>query len=141
VGLAAATANASIFKSVDREGKITFSDIPVDGAVKTQLIASSEGANPAVGENAPVYLALLDGFDESVRQANARVDLAEHSLAMARRSMIAAEDTHGLRHARPTEADARLIEFYKRDVATARKSLAKVLQQRSFYAAQARPLA
>src|SRR5688572_16259270 len=135
-----ALAHAQIFKSTDREGRVTFSDVPVQGAVNVQHIATSEGRKPGVGEsgNGPQYLALLDGYDEMVRQANAKVDVAEHALATARRSIVGDHDPLVLAGGpRPSSADRQLIEFYKRDVATARRNLARILQQRVLL--QARP--
>ena len=37
-----------LYKSVDREGRITFSDTPVDGAVTEQRIESSDSAKAPV---------------------------------------------------------------------------------------------
>ena len=139
-----AHAHAQIFKSTDRDGRITFSDVPVQGAVNVQRIASSEGAKPGVGEagNGPQYLALLDGLDEMVRQANAKVDMAEHALATARRSIVGSHDPLILAGGpRPSVSDRQQLEFYKRDVATARRNLARILQQRVMLQAQTRPVA
>src|SRR5436190_22519112 len=81
-GLGAAT----LYKSVDKDGHVTFSDSPVDGAVKIQRIESSESEKPAESASAPMYLALADSFDAAVTQANEKLDLAEHALAVARGS-------------------------------------------------------
>lgn len=136
--LMSSVADANIYKSTDREGRVTFSDIPVQGAVSVQRIDSSEAAKPSVGAdagNGPQYLALLDGFDEQVRQANAKVDLAEHALAQARRNILGNHNPMALVAAgRPSQADSQLIEFYKRDLQSARRQLARVLQQRALYA-------
>jgi hypothetical protein len=140
--LAAGMAHGVIYKSTERDGRVTFSDMPVQGAVNVQRVESSEGAKSNVGmENGPQYLALLDGFDEAVRQANARVDVAEHALALARRSILGDQDPLALAGGaeRPSVADRQLIEFYKRDVASARRDLARVLQSRALLAA--RPVA
>ena len=137
-----AHAHAQIFKSTDREGRVTFSDVPVQGAVNVQRIATSDGAKPGVGEagNGPQYLALLDGYDEMVRLANAKVDLAERALAEARRSIVGSHDPLVLAGGpQPSDADRQRIEFYKRDVATARRNLARILQQRVML--QPRPVA
>src|SRR5439155_10134598 len=86
---ASAVAHAStLYKSVDRDGRVTFSDVPIDGAVTVTRIDSSDSAKPAQGENAPIYLALADGLDEAVAQANAKMNLAEHALALERRSLV-----------------------------------------------------
>ena len=137
-----APAHAQIYKSTDREGRVTFSDVPLQGAVNVQRIATSEGAKAGVGEagNGPQYLALLDGYDEMVRLANAKVDLAERALAEARRSIVGNHDPLILAGGpQPSDADRQRIEFHKRDVATARRNLARVLQQRVLL--QPRPVA
>ncbi len=129
-----------LYKSVDREGRITFSDTPVDGAVTLQRIESSDSAKPRVGaEAAPVYLALAELNDEAVAQANAKVDAAEHALAEARRLTLGEDDPMGLGRTRLSRTDAQRIETHKRDVADARKSLLRALQVRNL--AAPRPLA
>ena len=129
-----------LYKSVDSNGRITFSDVPVDGAVTTKRIETSESVKPAVGEDgARTYLALADIGDEIVARANARVDMAEHALALARRSIYGEHDPLGLVSSHPSRADAQRLEFYKRDVLEARKGLLRAVQQRNLYTS--RPLA
>ena len=136
--LGVANAN-TLYKSVDRDGRVTFSDVPIDGAVAVTRIESSDSAKPAESRNAPVYLALADGLDEAVSQANAKVDLAEHALALERRSLV--EDSPlSLEGARLSRADSQRIEFFKQDVASARRNLLRVLKQRNFLVTQS-PLA
>jgi len=129
-----------LYKSVDRDGRITFSDTPIDGAVTLQRIESSDSAKPRVGaEAAPVYLALAELNDEAVARANAKVDMAEHALAQARRSTLGEDDPLALGRTRLSRTDAQRLEFYKREVADARKSLLRALQVRNL--AAPRPLA
>ena len=135
---AAAHAN-TLYKSVDRDGRTTFSDVPIDGAVAVTRIESSDSAKPAERENSPVYLALADGFDEAVAQANAKVDMAEHALALARRSIVE-DNPLSLASVRLSRAESSRLDFFKQDVATARRDLARVLQQRNVLAPQ-RPFA
>ena len=129
-----------LYKSVDRDGRITFSDTPIDGAVTLQRIESSDSAKPRVGADAaPVYLALAELNDEAVARANAKVDTAEHALAEARRLTFGEDDPLALRATRLSRSDAQRLEGYKRDVAGARKSLLRALQARNL--AAPRPVA
>jgi len=121
---------ATLYKSVDREGRVTFSDNPIDGAVKIQRIESSDPAKPAESAPAPMYLALADSFDAAVTQANEKLDLAEHALAVAR-STVVAHDPLSLRAPRLSRADLQQLDFYKNDVVAARKNLMRVLKQRN----------
>ena len=120
---------ATLYKSVDKDGRVTFSDTPVDGAVKIQRIESSESTKPAESESAPMYLALADSFDEAVTQANAKLDMAEHALALARGS-FGGHNPMSLQNPRLTRAASQELEFYKKDVSDARRNLMRVLKQR-----------
>ena len=131
---------ATLYKSIDPEGRVTFSDTPIEGAVKIQRIDSSDSAKPAEGAPAPVYLALADSFDESVARANEKLDMAEHALALAR-SALNGHDPLALSTPRPSRAEARQLDFYKRDVIEARRDLLRVLRQRNTLYAANRPLA
>ena len=136
----ASTAGATLYKAIDRDGRITFSDTPVDGAVTLQRIESSDSANPRVGaEAAPVYLALAELNDEAIARANAKVDMAEHALAEARRMALGENDPLALGGTRLSRTDAQRLEGYKREVADARKNLLRVLQVRNL--AAPRPVA
>jgi hypothetical protein len=129
-----------LYKSIDRDGRITFSDTPVDGAVTLQRIESSDTAKPRVGADAaPVYLALAELNGEAVARANARVDTAEHALAEARRLTLGEDDPLALGRSRLSRTDVQRLEGYKRDVADARQTLLRALQVRNL--AAARPLA
>ena len=94
--------------------------------------ATSIRSDGAVSEGAgsPVYLALADSFDEAVAQANAKVDLAEHALAVARASIVD-EDPLSLGGRNLTRTDRQQLEFYKNDVAAARRNLMRILHQRN----------
>lgn len=130
---------ATLYKSVDSHGRITFSDTPVDGAVVVQRIDSSDSAKAPEGERTPIVLALADTFDEAVAQANARVDMAEHALALARRPIV--EDSPlALPSVRLSRTEAQQLEFFKNDVVAARRNLMRVLKQRNWYTVE-RPLA
>lgn len=140
IGVVASVDAGVLYKSVDRSGRVTFSDMPVEGAVAVQRIETSDSVKPAVSETpgAPMYLALADSYDEAVAQANAKVDLAEHALAVARASIVD-EDPLSLGGHALSRADRQQLEFYKKDLASARRQLMRVLQQRNILTQ--RPLA
>ena len=122
-----------LYKSVDRDGRVTFSDVPPDGAVTVQRIASSESAKADVGsDNSPIYLALAEVSNEAVARANAQLDMAEHAYALGRQQHALAHDPLSLGN--PARADRQRLEFLKRDVLEARKTLLRALQQRSVWA-------
>ena len=128
-----------IYKQVERDGKITFSDRQLDGAVVIGRIESSDSTKPSVAEEtrgAPQYqyLALADGFDEAVRQANTKVDMAEHALAAARRSLLGDHDPLALGYGRSSPDALHQLEFYKDELGKARKNLLRTIQQRNVLA-------
>ena len=129
-----------LYKSIDRDGHTTFSDTPIDGAVVVQRIEMSDSAKPPVGvESAPIYLALAESGDEAVARANARLDMAEHALALARSEIFGQDDPLSLAPARTAGPDAQRLDFHKRDVREARKALMRALQQKNILTT--RPLA
>ena len=129
-----------LYKSVDGNGRVTFSDVPVAGAVTTQRIDSSESAKPAVGnENSPIYLALAEAGNEAVARANSQMDMAEHAYALARAQIAGSHDPLSLSNPTRTRVERQRLDFYKRDVLDARKTLMRTLQQRSVWAS--RPVA
>lgn len=86
----------------------------------------------------PAWAAPDLSADDEVMRANARVDLAEHALALARRNTWSTRDGVVLQPSRRTLADIQRIEFYRRDVIWARHALVGLLRQRRYQeAAQA----
>jgi hypothetical protein len=69
--------------------------------------------------------------DESIARANAQVDLAEHALALARRSMWSELEGLRLTSHRATASDVERVEFYKRGVVAARQNLLEVMRMRA----------
>ena len=135
IGLQLPAGAGVLYKSVDSTGRVTFSDVPVDGAVTVQRIASSDSAKPAVGnENSPVYLALAEVSNEAVARANAQLDMAEHAYATARQQHAGSYDPLSIANATPARAERQRLESFKRDVLDARKTLLRALQQRSVWA-------
>jgi hypothetical protein len=143
LALAPSAAANMLYKSVDANGTVMFSDVPPPAGARileeralpsSGPAASVAGAPYALDPNAPaagleqVY-GLIDS-DAALARANARVDQAERGLAMARKG--AASRFEGLRLAstRNGEADSERIEFYKRDLKVARRELIDLIKQR-----------
>ena len=140
LALYAGTSAATVYKSVDPDGRITFSDTPVQGAVTVQRMDTSESTKAAESAREPIYLALADSFDEAVVRANEKLDMAEHALAVARSALLG-HDPLSLRSVGFSRTEAKQLEFYKRDVNLARRDLLRVLKQRNTLYAANRPLA
>jgi hypothetical protein len=133
---------AVLYKSVDANGTVTFSDAPPssEGArvVEQRVMDSSYGSPSATASGSArdgleQAYGLIDS-DAALAKANARVDLAEHALALARNG--AAPRTEGLRLAsnRNTSADEERVEFYQRDLKLARRDLVALLHSRQLAA-------
>ena len=127
-----------LYKSVDANGTVTFSDMPPPassrlveqrpmGSPWPGYAAEASALGPTVGlEEA---FTLID-YDKALREANERVDLAEHALALAR-SAHAPTPRPGLNAVGGLPAgDAERIEFHKRDLRNARIALAELLRSR-----------
>jgi hypothetical protein len=140
-----------LYKSVDANGTVMFSDVPPPSGARvleTRVIAASTYAAQDAGAFAhgaaagmqpadleQVY-SLMDS-DRALAEANARVDQAERGLAMARNG--AASRFEGLRlvsTARDSVADSERIEFYKRDLKLARRALVDLIRERQRAAMQ-----
>ena len=124
----------TLYKSVGPDGVIQFSDVPPGDAAKLieqrsieSLTSVTAAAHPAGVVNA----AQLLEADAAVARANEQVDMAEHALALARRSMWS--ELEGLKMAprRVSATDVGRVEFYKRGVLVARQNLLDVLRERS----------
>ena len=129
-----------LYKSVDANGTVTFSDTPPPSNARlleerpmnapsyTQGPGyANEVQGPASGLESAFQM--LD-YDQALREANERVDLAEHALAQARAGH-AATPRPGLNAVGglPTTYADR-IEFHKRDLRVARIALAELLRSR-----------
>lgn len=135
-----------LYKSVDEKGTVTFSDMPPPSG--SRLLEERPLGAPA---HSPGYASELSGptrglesafqmldYDRALREANDRVDLAEHALAQAR-AAYAATPRPGLNAVGgPPPADVERIEFHKRDLRIARTALAELLRSRQL--ASGRPL-
>ena len=132
LALALPAPSSVLYRSIGRDGTVTFSDAPIDNAVTVQRIEMSDSGNPAVAAApTPQRSALADALDESIARANAKVDLAEHALALARQAIAISADPLLIGVPRLSRDEAQRIEFFKRDVRDARRELMYALQRRS----------
>jgi uncharacterized protein DUF4124 len=123
-----------LYKSVDANGTVMFSDTPPpDGArILEQRALPSTSPAPStapMGTGLEQAYGLLDA-DAALARANTRVDLAEHALALARNDSAARTGASRLASVRPSRADEGRIEFYKRDLKIARNELIELLRSR-----------
>ena len=124
-----------LYKSVDANGNVTFSDIPPsDGSrlVEQRMLGSLSPETPAA-PNAPATgleeaFQMLD-YDKALAQANQRVDLAERALAQARAGH-STTPRPGLNNASISISDHERVEFYMRDLRAARQGLMDLLRSR-----------
>jgi hypothetical protein len=137
-------AGASVlYKSIDDRGTVTFSDVPPPAG--SRLLESREIGTPSSNEIMglpPAATAMEEAFqmldyDKALREANARVDMAEHALALAR-AAHARTPRPGLNGGGLPLAEAERIEFHQRDLRAARASLAELLRSRQL--ASGRPV-
>jgi hypothetical protein len=137
-------AGASVlYKSVDANGTITFSDIPPPAGshlLEQRMLGTRESNSAAASPASPAGLEeafqWLDS-DKALAEANARVDLAERALALARAGH-ATTPRPGLNKASISVADHERGRFYMRDLRVARQALTDLLRSRQL--ASGRPL-
>lgn len=135
----AAAAASVLYKSVDANGVIMFSDIPPpEGSriLEERPLPSLNSAQAtAVEHGMPLAGAIpaeqmLD-FDAAIAGANAKVDQAERALAQARRELSAATDGGlRLRATRLASEDDQRLESYRNNVKIARRHLMELLRER-----------
>jgi hypothetical protein len=123
-----------LYKSVDANGTVMFSDVPPSGDAKIieqRQIPSYGGGtdSPAAPNGFDLAEQLIDA-DASIARASAQVDQAEHALALARRNTWSPRDGLGVAPTRGTLADLERIEFFKRGVLAARQQLMELLRER-----------
>ncbi len=134
---APAQAGGILYKSVDTNGTILFSDTPPSGDVTVveERSLPSIGAPKRAANTAAQSLQTVDG-DEALARANEQVDLAEHALALARRNLWSAGEGLKLHQARKTLADTQRVQFYKKNLRTARVYLAELVRERHWQEVQ-----
>ena len=130
---------AVLYKAVDEKGVVMFSDLPPPQGVEAKRVSVPESSSAVPGAVRPTDT-IVAGTptteerirlgDEAVQRASAQVDLAEHALAVARASIVE-EDPLSLGGRNLTRADRQQLEFYKKDVAAARRNLMRILHQRN----------
>lgn len=127
-----------LYKSVDVNGRITFSDSPPPAGTKLleQKEIRSSGAIASGPPSSGMPLAVGNGLDDALMRANGDVDQAEHALAVARRDLWSVRD--GLRlDGRRYGPDAELkLARLKRDLQLARQVLFDVLKEKQVAAMQ-----
>ncbi len=126
---------AVLYKSVDPNGTIQFSDLPppanAAGDVKKLRIPDGTSSPPmAVLAQRPANEVAIREGDAAIQRASAQVDLAEHALALARRSVWSDPEPGKFTPVRMRRADVDRIEFYKQEVKVARLALCELLQER-----------
>lgn len=128
--LGGAPASAAVlYKSVDANGTIVFSDQPPsEGArILEQRVIDGTGYSSLT----PLEEAFMQiDADADLARANSRLDLAEHALALARRPVWSHRDGLRLEVQRLAPADEERLAFYRRGVLEARKSLFQRLRER-----------
>jgi hypothetical protein len=126
-----------LYKSVDANGVVMFSDMPQAGArivEERHLPGSSSGASPgmpssglpSVVANAEQMLAV----DPEIAHANSEVDLAERALATARRELAPLYEGVRLRPSRLSMVDDARLEPHRKNLKIARQNLAEILRDR-----------
>jgi hypothetical protein len=127
---------ASLYKVVGADGAIAFTDVPPppgSGTVsEIPMRETTKNTTGAMGvpqsAGAPRYEFTV--ADDAVQLANARVDAAEHALALARQGVWSPRDGLSLTPDRMARADWNRVDYYKRDVQFARQQLMDLLRQR-----------
>ena len=145
LALALPCAAAVLYKSVDARGVVQFSDLPPPPGVEARPIVVPEssaavpGASREAAARASAPLAREEQAlgDEAVQRASAKVDLAEHALALARRPLWEVADPMKLTAPQMTRADRERIAYFRKDLKLAQQQLADVLRARRKAEAQA----
>jgi hypothetical protein len=149
--LAAAALPASantLYKSVDSNGVVMFSDVPPPSGAR--IVEERElGAPPAAAAmyaqpmpgsptiaapggaaaNLEQLYTLIDA-DEALAKANARVDQAERGLAQARKTVASRFEGLRLASTHAERANRERISFYENDLKLARRDLCELLKAR-----------
>ena len=128
-----------LYKSVDANGTVTFSDMPPASGTKvleTRNVTASGFASVAPAApassvaGAPEPMVNLFEMDPAVAKASAQLDQAERELAIARKELWSPREGLRLVQRRMTAADDARVEFFKRNVASARHALMELLRDR-----------
>ena len=122
----------SLYKFVDSGGAIVFTDVPPPSDARDARTVAQATTDEATGvtksAGTPHYE--ITEVDEAVARANARIDLAEHNLAVARQGLWSPRDGLSLVAGRRTASDWSRVQFYKDAVQVARQQLMDLLRDR-----------
>ena len=130
---ASAAPAAVLYKSVGPNGTVEFSDLAPEKGRNIELIripdSSSSGAPVSIAAG-PSREEQFREADAAVARANAQLDLAEHALAEARRTVASESDSMRMVSTRMSRADQDRLAFYRKDVLLARAQLLEVLKDK-----------
>ena len=137
--LAPPASAAVLYKSVDSNGVVQFSDLPPEKGVEAKKIVVPETSSAVPGAlRSPEVVASVPrstqehalASDEAVQRASMQVDMAEHALAVARRPLWEIADAANLAAPRMTNADRERVDFYRKSLKVAQQQLADLLRTR-----------
>lgn len=137
--LPAAAAGSVLYKSVDANGIVTFSDTPPQDGSRVLEQRPLPSSHPAPAPSAqygmpmpgPVPAEQMLDFDAAIAGANAKVDEAERALAQARRDLSLTKDIGVRLHpTRLASEDDQRLESYRNNVKIARRHLMELLRER-----------
>lgn len=121
---------ATLYKSIGPNGVIQFSDTPPEkGQVLAQMALPDRSAPSDANPGAPIQGPAQD-YGAALEKVNAQLDLAEHALAQARRSVWTEPDTLHYGAVRMTRADRDRISYYEKGVRHARLAVADVMRRK-----------
>ena len=125
-----------LYKSIGPNGVVQFSDMPPadrsvvveQRALPSHTAAAASDLPPRDGDMAGLPYVIEDGSGALAR-ANAQLDLAEHALAEALRSLGSPlQQMHLKSHDNGVPQSAARIDFFRRNVQAARQNLMNVLR-------------
>jgi Domain of unknown function (DUF4124) len=125
--LALPVSAGGLYKAVGADGTILVSDTPPPSDARIVQAPTSGTTGVATAPGMPSY-ELIES-DGPVARANIQVDLAEHSLALARQGLWSPHDGLHLATARMTPGDKQRVAFYKKGVLAARQQLMDLLRK------------
>jgi hypothetical protein len=128
--LAAVPASAGVlYKSIGPNGVVQFSDTPPEqGAVVAQMQLADRNASATANRGAPIETS--PALDDAVQRAGSQVDLAEHALAQARRTVWSEPDLLHVGSPHMSRTDRDRIAYYEKGVRLARLAMADVMRRK-----------
>ncbi|MBC8022409.1 MAG: DUF4124 domain-containing protein [Burkholderiales bacterium] len=133
-----------LYKSVDANGVVQFSDLPPERGVEAKKIVVPESTSAVPGAirsaegvaTAPPRVEQNYLGDEAVQRASLLVDMAERALAVARRPIWEVADPMKLEGPKMTGADRERVEYYRKNLKVAQQKLADLLRGKLLAEAQ-----